>query len=149
MPPELIAPELQERLNWYITSWQQSEPASRVDAVESFAFVHGFGEYKGQTIPDFIAAMLNDLLLFLASRPELLSTIETPEATLNKFLKEEEVKINEAARLVALMGSYTFGALDPRYHRAAKEYKKVVQSFRLSDENYNLNLPVLHETQNQ
>lgn len=144
----MLAPELQERLDSYLIAWRESEAAARVDAVESFGHAHGIGEFQGQTIPDFITYLLNDLLIFLAARPELLDTVVTDEVAsrrVAKFLRAEQVKIDEAADLVKEMRKYWLGPIDPRYRRASKRYGAVVKSFKIVDKDYNLNLPPLHE----
>lgn len=134
----MIAPELQTRLDLYLASWKESESASRVDAVEGFAINHGFGQYTGETIPEFLIATLNDLLLFLAVNPNLLEgvTENAPENPIDVFLREEGEKLNTAAELLKEMNGYWFGRFDPRYHRAAKYYHKVVKSLRLTDQYY-------------
>lgn len=144
----MVAPELEERLNFYLQLWAESEAAARVDAVESNALVHGFEPYQGQTIPELIAAIINDLLLYLAQNPKLLESVITQEQAqerVNKFLKEEQEKIDTAAELVKEMRTYWFGPLDPRYRRASERYSKVVKSFRIVDKDYNLTLPPVHE----
>lgn len=144
----MIAPELEERLNSYLVMWSQSEPANRVDSAEGYALAHGFEPYTGQTIPELLALILNDFLLFLAEKPELLESVVTEEqasARVDKFLREEQVKIDTAAELVKEMRKYWLGPLDPRYRRASKKYSEVVKSFRIVDKDYNLTLPPINE----
>lgn len=130
----MLSPELQNRLDAYLVMWQQSPAASRVDAVEGFAINHGFPQYEDQTIPELFTFMLNDLLIFLAENPTLLDGIlpgESDAEKLNRFLAEEQAKIDEAGSLVEQMRKYWLGPIDPRYRKARARYHEVVKSFRI------------------
>jgi hypothetical protein len=131
MPPVII-----EKIQSYIAMWAQSDAASRVDQVEGFSINHGFEQYQGKTIPEYIQYFLEDFLLFLRENPGLLPQVVTDEeaaARVDKFLAEEQAKIDEAARLTAQIRSYRFGILDPRYHRDTKQLHAVVKSFRINE----------------
>lgn len=147
----MVHPDLEVRLESYLRAWTQSQAAARVDAVEGFALNHGFTPYEGQTIPEFISFVLNDLLIFLAETPTLIDTVISEEeatARVNKFLAEEQTKIDEAAALLAELKSYWFGPFDPRYRRAAKKYHEVIASFRLTDGENTLTVPPVYELKN-
>jgi len=147
----MVHPDLEARLESYLRSWAGSQAAARVDAVEGFALNHGFNQYEGQTIPEFITFVLNDLLVFLAERPNLIDTVISEEeatARVDKFLAEEQAKIDEAGALLAEIKSYWFGPLDPRYRRASKKYHAVVTSFRLTDGEKTLTVPPVYELKN-
>jgi hypothetical protein len=138
MPQEII-----DRIQTYLVMWAQSDAASRVDQVEGFSINHGFEQYEGKTIPEYIQFFLEDFLLFLRENPQLLPQVLTDEeaaARVDKFLAEEQEKIDEAARLTQQIRSYRFGIFDPRYHRDTKQLHAVVKSFRINDQ-----LPAPHE----
>lgn len=147
----MVHPDLEVRLESYLRAWAQSQAAARVDAVEGFSLNHGFTPYEGQTIPEFISFVLNDLLIFLAETPTLIETViseEEASARVDKFLVEEQAKIDEAAALLAELKSYWFGPVDPRYRRASKKYSAVVNSFRLTDGENTLTVPPVYELKN-
>lgn len=130
----MLHSDLQDRLDAYLVMWQQSPAASRVDAVEGFAINHGFPQYEDQTIPEILTFILNDLLVFLAQNPGLLEGVlpgESDADKVNRFLAEEQAKIDEAGDLVQQMKKYWLGPLDPRYRKARARYHDVVQSFRI------------------
>lgn len=144
----MVHPDLEARLESYLRAWSQSQAAARVDAVEGFALTHGFTEYQGQTIQDFITFVLNDLIIFLAETPTLIETViseEEASARVEAFLVEEQAKLDEAAALLAEMNSYWFKGFDPRYRKATKRYKEVTASFRLVDSDNNLTVPSVYE----
>ncbi len=41
-----------------LEEFQKSEVSKRINALESFGYTHGFPEFTGQNIPDFIAEKL-------------------------------------------------------------------------------------------
>lgn len=142
----MLDPILQERLEAYLEAWRTSPAAMRIDEVEAFATAAGAAPFEGQPVSDFIAFILNDLLVFLAANPAMLETVVTQEvasARVEKFLEEEQAKLDEAGKLLAELNSYRFGLLDPRYHRAVKRYRAVVSTFKLGNRDYIL--PSIHE----
>lgn len=62
---------------------------------------------------------------------------------LEQFLDEEELKLELADELQAKLDSYRFGRFDPRYWSTSKKLSRVVDSFKLCDKDYRINLPEL------
>lgn len=128
--------DLIEKIQSYLIMWAESDAASRVDQVEGIAFNHGFEPYSGRTIAEYIEFFLQDLLLFIKSRPDVLATVELESERaqrIEQFLNEEKAKIEECDRLTAELEKYWFGPLDPRYIIASRKLRKVVRSFRTTD----------------
>ncbi len=126
----MIKPALQDRLDAYVEMWKRSQPASRVDQVEGFSINHGFEQYEGQTIPDFLMFVLNDLLVFVAQQPDLLQGILGKDAA-------DRASFQEIMALAKEMNSYFFGILDPRYRRAQKRILELSEALRAGDLDYN------------
>lgn len=147
----LLPPELEERLNTYLIAWAQSPAASRVTMVETTAQNHGVLPYEDQTIGEFIQLTLRDLVLFLQENPHLLQGVMTQaEASrrVDAFLADEKQKIDAAARVTDELNSYWFGPLDPRYHRARKELKAIINSFKITNASGEFTLPPIHDLKN-
>lgn len=142
-----VAPEILEKIDELVASWNLTEVAARVDSLESYCHVHGFPEFYGDSIPVVIQALLLSYTGWLIDNKELIerSSLEEEPAgqaeLLQKFLDAEQKKIEKADELTAKLNSYRLGILDPRYHQTKAELKKVVDSFSIVDKNYNLNLP--------
>ena len=113
--------ELLERIQMYLMMWTQSDAASRVDQVEGFSLNHGFEQYQGKSISSYIEFMLNDFLLFLAERPELLKSVKTEVQ-----LAEEKRLVEEAITAFTQMKSYFWGVLDPRYRKERKKLRDIL-----------------------
>jgi len=138
----------------YLERWNSSPTATRVENVDGLAVAGGHVEnYEGVTIPEFILDILREYTDELRKDPALLIDPQVGEeeykAKLQTFLDIEKELIKEADGLKELMGSYKLGTLDPRYHITKRKLTKVVESFRLTDEDYQTHLPDLHHEETE
>jgi hypothetical protein len=123
----------------FVGEWEESPVSKRVTEVEGLAITTGrASQWTGQSIPEFWLNKLQELTTLLRENPELLED-DSPAAKLKEFLAEEQILIDEADRLTEKLESYILGPLDPRYHRDQKKLREVIDDFRLTNKDYQLN----------
>lgn len=65
--------------------WTESEVCKRVGALESFCAVHGWGEFEGENIPQFIESSLRSLVEKIAVMAEEMEAPMETEYDLESF----------------------------------------------------------------
>ncbi len=68
----------------------------------------------------------------------------TLKTELDDYLTMEARKLAEAEKLTNKLGTFIFGRFDPRWWRTRNELHRVIRSFKLCDERYNVVLPTLN-----
>lgn len=149
-------PDILAKQNELAARFSQTNIAARVNASEVFAINHGFEEWDGLTISDFISALLEEYTWWMIENKALVNKSMTPEEAekamvakaehavkLNLLLETEDARIKKADALLKLMDTYRFGPLDPRYRKLRKQYSEVVKSFKLIGPNHEFRYPDL------